>query len=45
MNNVSNIEHIDASRPVCIDCENMMKSKGVTTDTSMSGKKVEIVWG
>ncbi|MFP3107532.1 DUF6531 domain-containing protein [Escherichia coli] len=39
MNNVSNIEHIDASRPVCIDCENMMKSKGVTTDTSMSGKK------
>ncbi|EBW7778755.1 hypothetical protein DQJ31_26095, partial [Salmonella enterica subsp. enterica serovar Saintpaul] len=39
MNNIPDVEHIDASRPVCIDCENMMKNRGVTTDTPMSGKQ------
>lgn len=39
MNNIPDVEHIDASRPVCMDYENMMKNKGVTTDTPMSGKK------
>jgi RHS repeat-associated protein len=33
------IKHIDASRGVCIDCENLMNENGVTTATAKTGKK------
>ena len=39
MKNVSDIEHIDASRRVCLDCEGLMHEHGVTTDTPKSGKR------
>ena len=31
--------HIDVSRHICLDCETLMKSKCVTTNTPCSGKK------
>ena len=40
MKNVSDIEHIDASRRVCLDCEGLMHEHGVTTDTPKSGKRI-----
>ncbi|MDJ4475795.1 hypothetical protein LD950_24245, partial [Salmonella enterica] len=39
MNNKPDVKHIDASRPVCLDCEQMMKTHGVETDTQSSGKR------
>ncbi|MGE8452132.1 MAG: hypothetical protein ACN6OP_16210 [Pseudomonadales bacterium] len=35
-------KHVDANRPVCLDCQNKMKENGVTTDTPFSGKRAEI---
>ena len=39
MNANKNIIHIDASRKVCLDCENMMQQCHVTTDTEKSGRR------
>ena len=39
INNVPNVKHVDASKRVCIDCENMMNENGITTNTEKSGKK------
>ena len=39
MNANKGITHIDASRKVCLDCEDMMKQCHVTTDTEKSGKR------
>ncbi|WP_304413344.1 RHS repeat-associated core domain-containing protein, partial [Mangrovibacter sp. MFB070] len=39
MKNVPGVEHIDASRRVCLDCEGLMHEHGVTTDTLKSGKR------
>ena len=33
------IKDIEASRPVCLDCEDLMKKKKVKTNTPLSGKK------
>ena len=32
-------KHVDASRGVCSDCQNLINSKGVTTSTPFTGKK------
>lgn len=39
MNNVPDIKQIDASRKVCLDCENMMTQQGVSINTPPSGKR------
>ncbi|MCX8959102.1 type IV secretion protein Rhs [Erwinia psidii] len=39
MNNVSDVEHIDASRGVCLDCEGMMHENSVLTDTPKTGRR------
>ncbi len=31
--------HVDASRGVCLDCEGMMKSNEVSTESEFTGKK------
>ena len=33
------ITEIEASRPVCLDCEDLMNEKGVKSETPRSGKK------
>jgi len=38
MNSGNNITQIEASRPVCVDCENMMTENGVKTSTRTIGK-------
>lgn len=39
INGGNSINHIDASRPVCLSCEKLMDENGVTTDTPFSGKE------
>ena len=34
-----NITEIGASRPICLDCEEKIKQKNITTTTKFSGKK------
>ena len=34
-----NVTDIGASRPICIDCEEIIKNKNITSHTEFSGKK------
>ena len=38
INSGNSITYVDASRPICLDCENLMTQNGVTTNTPKSGK-------
>ena len=38
INSGNSIVHVEASRPICLDCENLMNQNGVTTTTPKSGK-------
>lgn len=33
------ITEIGASRPICLDCEELLREQGITTQTTFSGKK------
>ncbi|MEZ0539406.1 DUF4280 domain-containing protein [Fibrella arboris] len=37
--NVKEVEHVDASRHVCLDCQGTMHQNKVSTDTPFSGKR------